>query len=126
MKTQITRLISNFLIWLFNTFILYITSFFYHYNGENEENNIHRFNYKRIDEYSCRIVISICMLLSLVNYNIYPTIATLFISIMYYYKIAYTNTLHAMLIHFPGALGFFAIYYNNDTNDTNVNNVTKW
>lgn len=102
-------------------FILYITSFVYHYNGENEENNIHRFNYKRIDEYSCRIVISICMLLSLVNYNIYPTLATLFISIMYYYKIAYTNTLHAMLIHLPGAIGFFAIYYNNDNNVNSTN-----
>ena len=66
------------------------------------------------------------MLLSLVNYNIYPTLATLFISIMYYYKIAYTNTLHAMLIHLPGSLGFFAIYYNNvndnDNNDNNDNN----
>ena len=64
----------NNIIECISIFILYITSIFYHNNGES---NI---NYKIVDEYCCRIVIIICILLSLPKYNIYPTIATLFIS----------------------------------------------
>lgn len=103
----------NNIIECISIFILYITSIFYHNNGEN---NLNMINYKIIDIYCCRIVILICGILSLINYNIYPTLATLFISIMYYYEIAYTNILHSILIHLPGALGFFAIYFNNYNN----------
>lgn len=115
----------NNIIESISIFILYITSIIYHYNGEktitinlinNHNYNINiklKLNYKTIDVYCCRIVISICILLSLINYNIYPTLATLFISIMYFYEVAYTNILHAILIHLPGSLGFFAIYNNN-------------
>ena len=122
----------NNIIESISIFILYITSIIYHYNGDktvtinininvnvinnytynhNHNHNI-KLNCKKIDVYCCRIVISICILLSLINYNIYPTLATLFISIMYFYEIAHTNILHAILIHLPGALGFFAIYNN--------------
>ena len=114
----------NNIIESISIFILYITSIIYHYNGEktvdinliNNYNNINiKLNYKTIDVYCCRIVISICILLSLTKYNIYPTLATLFISIMYFYEISNTNTLHSILIHLPGTLGFLAIYnnYNN-------------
>jgi hypothetical protein len=105
----------NNIIECISIFILYITSIFYHNNGEH---NLNRIDYKTIDIYCCRIVIFICGILSLINYNIYPTLATLFISIMYYYDIAYTNILHAILIHLPGAVGFFTIYYNNYNNNT--------
>ena len=109
---------QNNIIESISIFILYITSIIYHYNGEktvniNAINNNIKVNYRIIDVYCCRIVIVICILLSLINYNIYPTLATLFISIMYFYEIAYTNILHSMLIHLPGALGFFSIYNNN-------------
>lgn len=105
----------NNIIECFSIFSLYITSIIYHYNGEKYMNIVNNFtlDYKQIDVYCCRIVISICIILSLMKYNIYPALATLFISIMYYYKISYTNTLHSILIHLPGALGFFALYYNN-------------
>ena len=120
----------NNIIESISIFMLYITSIIYHYNGEKtvninllnnynyNDNHNHNhiiklnLNYKTLDVYCCRIVISICILLSLINYNIYPTLATLFISIMYFYEIAHTNILHAILIHLPGALGFFAIYNN--------------
>ena len=104
-------------------FILYITSILYHTNGHTNETNINIFNYKLIDEYSCRIVISICIILSLSKYNFYPTVATLFIAIMYYYKIAYTNTLHAILIHLPGSFGFFALCYDNSNNNNSNSNI---
>ena len=41
---------------------------------------------------------------------------------MYFYEIAYTNILHAILIHLPGSLGFFAIYNNNHINNHSNNN----
>ena len=99
----------NNIIECISIFTLYITSIFYHNNGENNQNMI---NYKTIDIYCCRIVVFICGILSLYKYNIYPAFATLFIAIIYYYEIAYTNILHSILIHVPGSLGFFAIYYN--------------
>ena len=105
----------NNIIECISIFILYITSIFYHNNGES---NI---NYKIVDEYCCRIVIIICILLSLPKYNIYPTIATLFISIMYYNNLNYTNILHSILIHLPGSLGFFSIYYNYNFSNHNIN-----
>jgi hypothetical protein len=108
----------NNIIECISIFILYITSIFYHYNGEN--NNSLNINYKIIDEYCCRIVILICIILSLPKYNIYPTLATLFISIMYYNKINYTNILHSILIHLPGTLGFFSIYYNYNNHNSHI------
>ncbi len=110
----------NNIIECISIFLLYITSIFYHNNGES---NLNMINYKTIDIYCCRIVVVVCGILSLMNYNIYPTLATLFISIMYYYEIAYTNILHAILIHLPGAVGFFSIYYNNYTSYTNYNSI---
>jgi hypothetical protein len=102
-------------------FTLYITSIIYHYNGEKNIFIFNMFNldYKLIDVYCCRLVICICMIFSLIKYNICPTLATIFISIMYYYKISYTNILHSILIHLPGAFGFFAIYYNTYYNNNN-------
>ena len=108
-------------------FILYLTSIFYHYNGESKINILDIFNLdcKTIDVYCCRIVIPLCMILSLLKYNIYPTFATLFIVIMYYTEIAHTNTLHSLLIHLPGMFGFLSIYYNNYNNTNNTNTNTK-
>ena len=112
-------------------FILYITSIIYHYNGEKTiyinliNNNIIKLNYKTktIDVYCCRFVIFICMILSLINYNIYPTLATLFISIIYFYELAYTDILHSILIHIPATLGLFSIY--NNTNNNFFMNITN-
>jgi hypothetical protein len=113
----------NNIIECISIFILYITSIFYHNNGEH---NLNMINYKTIDIYCCRIVVVICGVLSLYKYNIYPAFATLFISIMYYYEIAYTNILHSILIHLPGAVGLFAIYYNNYTSNTiNTNSILQ-
>lgn len=106
-------------------FILYITSFIYHYNGEKTiniiNNNNIKLNYKPkiIDLYCCCSISLICILLSLknynttLNYNLYPTFFILFISIMYYYGIAHTNILHAILIHLPGSLACFIYNINN-------------
>ena len=101
-------------------FLLYITSIFYHNNGES---NLNTLNYKMIDIYCCRIVVFVCGILSLSKYNIYPTLATLFIAIIYYYEIAYTNILHSILIHLPGSFGFFFIYYNNGVNTTILSHI---
>lgn len=110
----------NNIIECISIFLLYITSIFYHNNGES---NLNMINYKTIDIYCCRIVVVVCGILSLSKYNIYPAFATLFIAIIYYYQIAYTNILHAILIHLPGAVGFFSIYYNNYTSYTNYNSI---
>ena len=111
----------NNIIESFSIFSLYITSIFYHYYGEKTACLFNMFNidYKLLDVYCCHIVIFICSILSLMKYNMYPTLATIFIIIMYNNKISYTNTLHAILVHLPGALGFISIYYNN-TNNNNI------
>ncbi len=90
-------------------FAMYMSSVSYHKNP-NDENKI-------IDEYIVRIAIFICMALSLYNYNIFPTLATIIISVAYYTKTycencSYCNLYHALFVHFIGFLGFISIYYN--------------
>ncbi len=53
----------NNIVECFSIFSLYISSIIYHYNGENHLNIFNMFNldYKLLDVYCCRIVISICI-----------------------------------------------------------------
>lgn len=89
---------------------LFMTSVSYH-KKPTDANKI-------IDGYMVKFSISISILISLYNYNVLPTLATILLAIAYYNKpdcksnCSHCNLYHAIFVHFIGFLGFMSIYYN--------------
>jgi len=94
----------------FSIFAMYMTSINYH----KKPTPINKF----VDECMVKFAIFVCIVISLYNYNICPTISTLLISYYYYNrpecKIACSicNIYHSLFVHYIGFLGFISIYFN--------------
>ena len=93
-------------------FLLFMTSVSYHKNPSPL--------YKIIDEFMVKFTIFICVVLSLYNCNILPTISTILIFYTYYNRpnchmsCTSCNLYHAIFVHFIGFLGFMSIFYNKN------------
>lgn len=76
--------------------------------------------YKNMDDFMVKFSIFISIVISLYNYNIFPTISTVIITYAYYNRpdckipCSICNIYHAIFVHFIGFLGFMSIYYNKN------------
>ena len=86
-------------------YFIYITSIFYHYNGNKYMRNI--------DILTIRITCLVCLITSLIKQNILPALIGIFVIFFYYINLSNHPLYHALTVHLIGFFSFIALYFNN-------------
>jgi hypothetical protein len=90
---------NNYFYSSYSIFSLYCTSVLYH-----TTNNI---LFRKIDVFITKLTIFLCIIISINDKNIYPSLFTSFIIISYNRN--KSHLYHSLLVHIPGFLGFISL-----------------
>jgi hypothetical protein len=92
---------NNYFYSSYSIFILYCSSVLYH-----STNNI---LVKKIDMFITKIAICLCIIISINEKNIYPSLCTSIVIMCYNPK--KSHLYHSLLVHIPGFIGFMSLSY---------------